>query len=463
MANLLIRGGKVAMSGAESLLPADILVRDGRIESVMMRGGADADVPGREGGPDLSGAEVFDAEGQEIYPGGIDPHVHFDDPGYTHREDFGCGTAAAAAGGITTVVDMPCTSVPPVTNLANLKEKLAVVAPKAHVDFAFYGGVSGQMWDAGPEAAMAELAPYVRGFKVYGASGMESFRRLGSYELEGVLRIAKKLGLPVLLHAEDGEYIDRAAEAAKKSGNTPRDYYMSRPETAELLSINAAALLARRTGASLHVVHLAVAEGAPVVLEAGGTTETCPHYLEFDLDDFEMIGAPLKTAPPIKHRQKELLWKYLAAGTISFVASDHAPAPWAEKSTGSIWTDYGGIPGCGTLWPYMYSEGLRRGRLGLGRFLEALSENAARRYGMWDRKGSIETGKDADLLLVDPAASWTVRGAEFLSRGKITPFEGRTFQGKIVKTLLRGKTVWDSREGLAGEPGWGKFLSKEGK
>lgn len=415
------------------------------------------------GGPDVSGAEVLDAEGLEIYPGGIDPHVHFDDPGYTHREDFACGTAAAASGGITTVIDMPCTSVPPVTNLANLREKLAAVAPKALVDFAFFGGVSGQMWEAGAGAAMTELAPYVRGFKAYAASGMESFRRLGPYELEGVLRIAKRLGLPVLLHAEDGEYIARAAEAAKKSGTAPRDYYLSRPETAELLSVHAAALLARLTGASLHVVHLATAEGAPVIKEAGGTSETCPHYLEFDLDDFEMIGAPLKVAPPIKHRQKEALWKFLADGTISFAASDHAPAPWAEKSTGSIWTDYGGIPGVGTLWPYMYSEGLRRGRLGLPRFLETVSENAARRYGLWDRKGSLETGKDADLVLVDPGGTWIVRGAEFLSQGKITPFEGRTFQGKIVKTLVRGRTVWDAREGITAESGWGKIFSKEGK
>jgi allantoinase len=451
MTDLLIRGGRLALSGAAEPVSGDILVRGGRFAGVYP-GACDS----------AAGAEILDAGGLEVFPGGIDPHVHFDDPGYTHREDFYHGTAAAASGGITTIIDMPCTSIPPVTSLAGLREKLSAVASKALVDFAFFGGVSGQVWDAGAEAAMTELAPLVRGYKVYAASGMESFRRLGPLELEGVLRIARSLGLPVLLHAEDGEYVARAAAAAAgKKG--ARDYYLTRPETAELLAVHAAALLARLTGADLHVVHLATAEGAAVLPASGATCETCPHYLEFDLDDFERLGSSLKAAPSVKPGQREGLWRGLADGSISFAASDHAPAPFEEKNTGSMMTDYGGIPGTGTLWPYLYSEGLVSGRLGLSRFLAAVSENAAKRYGLWDAKGSIEAGKDADLVFVDPSSTWTVRGADFLSKGKITPFEGRTFRGRIVKTLVRGRTVYDASAGITAEPGLGRFLPRDRK
>lgn len=458
MKSLLIHGGRLALSGAVDLVPGDILVLDGRIAGIYPAGESGSRT---HGGIVSSGADILDADGLDIFPGGIDPHVHFDDPGYTRREDFVHGTAAAASGGITTVIDMPCTSIPPVTSLANLREKLAAVAPKALVDFAFFGGVSGQMWEAGAGAAMTELSPWVRGYKVYNASGMDTFRRLGPFELEGTLRIAGRLGLPVLLHAEDGEYIARAEETARRAGGaagSPRDYYESRPETAELLSIHTAALLARRTGADLHIVHLATAEGADVIREAGATSETCPHYLEFDLEDFERIGSALKVAPSVKPGQREGLWRGLADGSITFAASDHAPAPREEKNTGSIWTDYGGIPGTGTLWPYMYSEGFRSGRLGLARFLETVSENAAKRYGLWDRKGSIAEGKDADLVIVDPAAAWTVRGQDFLSKRRISPFEGRTLRGRILDTLVRGRKVWSAGSGIGAEPGWGRFL-----
>jgi len=448
MSLLIVRNGMLALPGRDEPLRGDLAIRDGVV----------AEVGGRL--PNQAGAETVDADGFWVFPGGIDPHVHFDDPGYTHREDFSHGTAAAASGGITTVIDMPCTSVPPVTNLANLREKLAAVSPKAHVDFAFFGGVSGQVMEGDAEEAVKELAPYVRGVKAYATSGMESFRRLGPYELERLLAITKAAGLPVLLHAEDHDYVDSATRAAMARGRSPFEYYRSRPELAELLSIQAAALIAARLRADLHVVHLGVAKGALILEQAGLTAETCPQYLEFDLEDFMEIGSPLKIAPPVKRKQKDRLWDLLAAGKISFVSSDHAPAPREEKYTGSVWTDYGGIPGTGTLWPYLYSEGFRKGRLTLSRFLRAVSENAAKRYGLWNRKGSIEKGKDADLLIVDPASSWTVEGAKFLSKGRITPFEGRVFAGLVRKTFVRGRIVWDSEEGLVGQPGWGRFLPR---
>ncbi|MBN2602406.1 MAG: amidohydrolase family protein, partial [Candidatus Marinimicrobia bacterium] len=190
--------------------------------------------------------------------------------------------------------------------------------------------------------------------------------------------------------------------------------------------------------------------------------ETCPHYLQFSCDDLEKIGGALKTAPVVKSPEnRERLWELLIDGTIDFVASDHAPAPASQKYTGCAWDDYSGIPGTGTLFPYLYSDGFVRRKIPMNRFLEITSTNAARRYGLFDRKGSIERGKHADFVIVNPTKNFTVNGADFLSKGKITPFEGMNFHGRIVKTIARGNTVYEINKGIAAEPGLGKYL--EGK
>ena len=446
----VVKNGLLALPGRDEPIRGDLLIRDGVLAEI------------GTGWTAAKGAEILDAEGLWVFPGGIDPNVHFGDPGFPRREDFSHGTAAAASGGITTVIDMPSSSVPPVTCLANLREKLAAVKARAHVDYAFFGGLSAEVFAEGAEAAViAELAPFVRGFKACTVSDRENFSGLGPYELELLFRLAKKAGLPVLLHAEDREYVASAEAAAKEKGKSPFDYYRSRPAIAELLAVQAAALLAGRLKADLHIVHLAHAAGALMLKQFGLTSETCPQYLEFDLGDFMENGSPLKLAPPLKRGQRDQLWACLVDGAIAFATSDHDPAPPEEKRTGSIWKDHAGIPGTDLLWPYLFSEGYKKGRLKLSRFLQVVSENAAKRYGLWEKKGSLEKGKDADLLLVDPEGSFTVEGAKSMSKGKQTPFEGKTLTGRIEQALVRGKTVWDAEEGLLGEAGWGRFLAKE--
>jgi dihydroorotase-like cyclic amidohydrolase len=274
-----------------------------------------------------------------------------------------------------------------------------------------------------------------------------------------MLEIAKELGRPVLLHAEDYDFVTAATEAYVAEGDSPLHYYRSRPETAEMLAVLSAVTLAEETGADLHIVHIGTATAAEVLSQCGATGETGPHYLAFTLDDFSRIGAPLKVTPPVKQAEnRDRLWELLADGTIDFVASDHAPCLAQDKATGSIWTDYSGIPGTGTLLPYMFSEGYLRGRLSLKRLLEVVSENAAKRYGIDDRKGSIEVGKDADLVLLDPEQEWVVKGEAFLSKGKVTPFEGMVLKGRIARTILRGQVVYNSREGIVAPAGCGKWL-----
>ena len=444
---LLVKNGQVALPGEEALRFVDIAVEDGKIAGIGRGLSADG--------------EVIDAGGLWVLPGGIDAHVHFDDPGYTDREDFLAGSSAAASGGITTVIDMPCTSVPPVTNVSNMREKLAVIEAKSVVDFGLYAGVCEQSFTGDWEADMVELADYVLGFKAYLTSGMQSFQRLDHYRLQQVLKVATRLGLPVLLHAEDFSYVDTATRIAREHGNRPRDYYESRPEIAETLAVSAALELADSVGGDLHIVHLATGAAAALLRGRRASGETAAHYLQFTEEDFERIGSALKVAPAVKAPgNREVLWDLLAAGVIDFIASDHAPSPEAEKHTGSIWTDYGGIPGVGTSLPYMISEGFMTGRLSLSRLLEVTSSAAAHRYGLFDKKGAITIGKDADLVLFDPTGAWTVDGHKFLSKGKVTPFEGMRLKGKIAATLLRGRKIYDSDTGICVAGGYGKWLPR---
>ncbi len=404
---------------------------------------------------------ILDASGLWVLPGGIDAHVHFDDPGYTDRENFTAGSSAAASGGVTTVIDMPCTSIPPVTAVDHLRQKLDAIERKSVVDFGLYGGVCAQSFESDWQQDMQELAQYVLGFKTYLTSGMQTFQRLDHYRLREVLETARDVGLPVLLHAEDYDYVRVATEVAQKKGHGPREYYESRPEIAETLAVASALELAASVGGDLHIVHLATAKAASLLQGTGATGETAPHYLQFSEEDFERIGSSLKVAPSVKSAgNREGLWELLAAGVIAFVASDHAPSPAREKNTGSIWTDYGGIPGVGAMLPYMISEGYIAGRLSLKRLVEAVSSAPAQRYGLSQCKGAIAVGKDADLVLFDPNGEWVVEGEKFLSQGKVTPFEGMRFSGRIVKTLVRGQVVYDSELGICVEPGYGRWIER---
>ncbi len=459
---MIITGGLLALPGANTPIHADLTISEGVISEISLPGKSDTA---------HTGHEIVGAEGMLVLPGGVDPHVHFDDPGYTEREDFHHGTSAAASGGITTVIDMPSTSVPPVTSAANLQTKLDVVSKEAVVDFGFFGGVSGQVIDEGINGCMEGLSRDVLGFKTYFVSGMETFARVSHGQFATILKIASGFHRPVLLHAEDFDYITGPTEAgSNKAGDRPIDYYRSRPEIAEILAVRSAAELASAAWAGnkppafppLHIVHVSTGGAAEIIGRSPFMTgETGPQYLAFTLEDFESIGGPLKVTPPTKPApNNEQLWAGLCGGALSFVASDHAPAPNAQKHTGSIWTDYAGIPGTGTLFPYLFSEGYTAGRFGLARLVELTSAAAAERYGLDHRKGSLRVGMDGDCVLVDPDTEWTVRGSEFLSKGTVTPFEGMRLTGKVMKTIVRGRLVYDAEHGIIAEPGFGSFLRK---
>jgi len=477
---MIVRNGMVALPGHDDFTRADLRIEDGRFIEIAQR--LDP----------ASGEDVVDASGLLVFPGAIDPHVHFDEPGFTHREDFLHGTSEAAKGGVTTVVDMPCTSLPPVTTAAAFDNKLGIVGKSAVVDYALFGGVSGHTVEAslgagsavdagspgGPAGAPGEMAALaergVVGFKCYFISGMDTFTRVTHDDFARIVREADRVGRPVLLHAEDLDYVTAATARIKaaRGNGAPEwmDYALSRDEASETVAVASALALAAGREASLHIVHVGTAAAARLVAATEATCETCAHYLAFSREDFDgsggrpARGASLKTMPVVKARgEADAIWELLAMGDIDFVTSDHAPAQAEEKETGNPWTAYGGIPGTGTMFPYLLSEGYFAGRLTLPRLLEASSAAAARRYGLSARKGSIEVGKDADFVLVDPAATTTLKGEELFSKGKITPFEGMVFKGRIAATWLRGHPVYDARtRDAAGRPSGGRIVAAPG-
>ena len=254
---------------------------------------------------------------------------------------------------------------------------------------------------------MAELASRVVGFKCYFISGMESFTRVTHEDFARIVAEGERLGRPILLHAEDLDYVTAATARVKaaRGGAMPQwsDYSDSRPEAAELAAVASALALARGRESALHIVHVGTAAAAELAAAAGASCETCAHYLAFGREDFAEKGAALKTAPVVKGRaERGRLWKLLASGAIDFLASDHAPSSREEKETGDVWTAYGGIPGTGTGFLYLYSEGFVGGRLSLPRFLEASSGAAARRYGLAARKGARSPGQGRGSRPVDP-------------------------------------------------------------
>jgi len=442
---MIIRNGLLSLPLCSAPVPADLWIEDGRIAAV---GQVPADDP-----------DILDAGGLLVLPGAVDAHVHFNEPGYTEREDFTHGSRAAVAGGVTTVIDMPCTSVPPVTSRAHLAAKLAVIEERSVCDFALFGGVSAQSFDDVFPYELAALAPQVAGFKVYALSGMATFSRLDAYRLRQLLALSRTLGRPVLLHAEDADFVDAATAACMAAGDSPRRYYLSRPETAEMLAVGAAVELARETGGDLHIVHIASGDAVDRLAGTLVTGETCPHYLAFTTADFEARGAVLKVAPSVKPAgNSNMLWRALADGRLQFVTSDHAPCPDDGKGTGSIWSDYSGIAGTQTLLPYLFSEGYCRQRISWSRLAEITAAAPACRYGLDHIKGAIVPGRDADLVFIDPRADWCPGPEDMLSKGRNNPFLGQTWQGRIRRTMIRGRTVYTDTEGVTATPGTGRFL-----
>ena len=421
--------------------PVDLAVREGKLVEI----GA-----GIEG----AAAAHIDATGLLVLPGGVDAHVHFNEPGArSHWEGFATGSSALAAGGITTALEMPLNASPPTTTPEAFDAKRAAAERSSRVDFGLWGGiVPGNLDELEPLAARGVI-----GFKAFmSRSGSDDFPASDDLTLYEAMSVISGLGVPVAVHAESDEITHGLARRARAAGLTATsDYLRSRPAAAETEAIAGAIELAAVTGCPLHVVHVSTGRGAALVAEARDrgvdvTCEVTPHHLVLTDEDAERLGAVAKCAPPLRPlREGAALWNALARGEVSFVASDHSPCP-AELKEGDAFAAWGGIAGCQSTLELLLTEGYQRGRLELARIAESFATAAARRFALED-KGVLELGSDADLVLVELGPERVLERSELRDRHRLSPYVGRTLSARVVGTILRGEPIYRSGE-LAGAP-----------
>lgn len=426
--DLVFAGERVLVDG--EFAPAEVGVRNGIVARL-------APV-----GTGLVGAwSVRLADDEVLIPGLVDTHVHVNEPGRTEWEGFASATRAAAAGGVTTIVDMPLNSIPPTTSVAALAAKRAAAQGRVFVDVGFWGGLV-----PGNEADLLPLvAEGVYGFKCFLVdSGVDEFPPVTAEAMERAMRVLAEARSLVIVHAEDASLIDAAPHG---NGRDYADFLASRPRAAEHVAISAVIEAARRTGARAHILHLSSADALASIAWAKHdgvriTAETCPHYLVLAAEDVASGATAYKCCPPIREgSNRDELWRGLAAGVIDFVVSDHSPASAELKlaGNGDFAEAWGGIASLQLGLPIVWTEARHRG-IRLERVVEWMSTTPARRVGLV-AKGAIAEGRAADLTIVAPDEAFTVDAASLEHRHPITPYDGRELVGVVRATYLAGEPV----------------------
>ena len=430
--DLVINGGIIVSPDAEYL--ASIAIKDGLIHAI----GAPSAMP--------EARQTLDATGLHILPGAIDVHVHFRDPGYPQKEDFGSGTAAAAFGGVTTVFDMPNT-LPTIATAEALAAKHRIASEKAYVDYGLYAVLG--------EESIGHIPSLIEGgiigFKCYMGN---TFGRIPSPSTGAMLELFELVaptGKRISLHAETNSIMERREQRLRAAGRTePIAHLASRPAVVAVEAVARAAILAEWTGARIHVLHISSAAELRPLAEAKArgveiTGETCPHYLLLSEKDYEKSGGIVRVNPPVRETpNQQPLWDALIDGTIDMVATDHAPHAPEEKTRNDIWTVDCGFPGVETQMPLMLTE-VNRGRASIRDYVRWSADNPAKLWGLYPRKGTLTVGSDADIAIVDMSRPWTIDDARIQSRSKISPWQGWQVTALPIHTIVRGRLVMKDR------------------
>jgi allantoinase len=458
----VLHGGTVVTPAGT--MPADIVIRDGLIAAIKDR---ETNVPAEH---------VIDVSGQIVLAGAIDGHVHFmqDDPATARprpeeSEGFTTGGHAAAAGGITTTIEMPQSDPPAVTG-ARVARKRELAARDAIVDFALWGGII-------PGTSNADitsmLAAGVVGFKAFMCDTDEEFPAIDDARLLSAFKLLAGSGVVVGLHAENDALVRAGLQAMRDAGRSDALAHAdSRPSIVEIEAVHRAIFFSRYTGMPIHIVHLSAPGSAALIKQAKSegvpvTCETSAHYLTLDLDDLKRLGPFAKCAPALRTRDEvEELWEYVADRTIDCLATDHCGFTAESKRLGQndIFEAPEGVPEIQTCLPVFADEARRRG-ISWDLISDMTSRNPARIWGLDHRKGAIRVGADADLTVIDPDAEWTVRGDALLQAQRWTQYENLMVRGQVILTLVRGVTVFDSAAAgspIRVQPGFGRFVSHKG-
>src|ERR1041385_4725400 len=431
--DLVIRGRRVVTE--HGIGPASVHITRNFISSISIY----EDVP--------EGAELIEAFDSIVMPGLVDTHVHVNEPGRTNWEGFETATRAAAAGGVTTIVDMPLNSIPATTTLDGLKTKLAAAEGKLHVDTAFWAGVVPgntseleKLWNAG-----------VVGFKCFLIhSGVDEFPNVTADDLREAMPVLARLGAPLIVHAEVPGPVEACCQSLSgEPGSSYQTFLRSRPREAENEAVALMIGLARETGCRIHIVHHSSADALPLLRNAKRfglplTVQTCPHYLHFAAEDIPDGATEFKCCPPIREREnREELWEALRDGTIDFVVSDHSPCPPDLKlrEQGDFMKAWGGISSLQLRLPIMWTEARARG-FSIEDLTKWLCREPARQVGL-NLKGAIKAGHDADIVIWNPDKEFVVEPSVIENRHKLTPYNGETLRGVVEKTFVRGQMVYD--------------------
>ncbi len=430
--DLIVRNGKIAT--AEGVAPACILVDDGLISAVTpTQGGEKAE-------------DVIDAKGKLVLPGIIDCHVHFRDPGATKKEDWKTGSQAAAAGGVTTVLDMPNTA-PTTTTGKALREKRGIAEKKSLIDFGLHFGA------AGGNQKEIEHVFDVASVKFYLGSSTGPLLMDDPVLVEDYFQILTDKGIPATVHAEDEALIKKRTDILSVKSRRPEDYGRARPREAAETSVRDVLAIHQRTGCQLHVCHVSTREELSLLRERQPNVsfEVTPHHLLLDEGDYKRLKSFGKVNPPLRTKADRLaLWRAVQDGVVDCVGTDHAPHRADEKEAG-IWEAPAGLPGVETTLPLLLTH-VHRKNLTLQRLVSLTASGPAKVFGL-EGKGAIAPGFDADLAIVDSAREWTITADELHSKCGWTPYEGFAVRGAATHTIVRGSLVYED----------GAFIKHKGK
>ncbi len=455
MYDILVKNGKIVT--AENVLEGNIAIQSGKIAAVL--------APNEE--PEA--AKVIDAKGNYVFPGAIDTHAHLNDPGYEWREDYEHGTAAAAVGGYTTVIDMPLQNEPAMTNAQIFDKKEAKVGKNAYVDYCFWGGLVNDNF--------ADL----KGLDEKGCVAFKSFigpvspdySSLSYGQVYEAMQIIKEFDGRAGFHCEDFSMIKWQEQRMLKEGRADwKGFLDSRPVVAEMLATINVIEMAKATGCKAHICHVSSPDVAQKIKEAQQegydiTAETCSHYLSLTDEDVIEKGPLFKCAPPLRSQSEvDRLWSYVEDGTFSGIASDHSPCSYDEKyneilgkKITNVFEVWGGISGIQSGFQVAFNEGCVKRGIKPTVLANAMAKQPAKAFGIYGKKGDILPGFDADLVIVDPEKEWEITSDSLLYVNKISAFVGMKGKGLPVCTIVRGSVVAENGV-LTGTKGYGELVTK---